>query len=131
MKKIQRNIAIGVLALASTLVVTACATDAEVVSDNISQDADNFKVNRRITAINGITDSYLLTIEGFCNIVEEPGQLEVTCKVGEGDRYKKHFVGISDNVTYVVEQVSASNVSPDFYKVTWKPTTLILDPEAR
>jgi hypothetical protein len=121
---------VALLAGLSLLGLAACTNDADVVSDNISKEADNFGINRRIVAVNGITDEYLLTIEGWCNIQQESRQLEVTCKVSE-DGYKKHFVGLSDNVTYVVEQLESANVSKDHYKVTFKPSTIIPDIEAR
>lgn len=113
---------------ATTLV--GCASDADVVSDNISKDADNFKIPRRIVFLNGITDKYILAVEGFCNINDSDRQLEVVCKVGEG-KYKKHFLGLSDNVTYFAEQVADAEVSADHYKVIFKPETIIPDVEAR
>ena len=61
--------------------------------------ADNFEVNRRIVFYNGITDKYILVIEGRCSITDSMGQLEVLCKTGDST-YKKHFLGLSDNVTY-------------------------------
>jgi hypothetical protein len=76
-------------------------TDAEVASYNLSKAADQFEINRRVVFFNGITDKYLLVIEGRCSINadREDGQLEVTVKTGP-DEYKKHFLGLSDNVTY-------------------------------
>jgi hypothetical protein len=107
----------------------AC-TPAEVASSNISQDSDNFKIMRRITFVNGITDKYLLTIEGLCSIKADSAdkQIEVTCKTDEG-KYKKHYLGLSDNVTYVVEQVEASETDTYHYKVVYRPETLVPDIE--
>lgn len=56
--------------------------------------------------------------------------LAVTCKL-PGDQYKKHFLGKSDNVTYFAEQMDASGVSADHYKVIFKPSVIIPDIEAR
>ena len=105
----------------------AC-TPAEVASSNISQGSDNFKIMRRITFVNGITDKYLLTIEGLCSIKADSAdkQIEVTCKTDEG-KYKKHFLGISDNVTYFVEQMEAAQVDTYHYKVIYRPETLVPD----
>lgn len=120
---------IAALALGTTL--TACS-DAEVASENISTDADNFKIERRIVFFNGITDTYLLTIQGLCSIQDEGNQLEVTCKQGDGKRgIKKHFLGLSDNVSYFVEQIGYANVSTSHYKVVFKPSTLVPDIELR
>lgn len=130
--KFKKTIAATLLAVTAIMGLTGCDTDADVASKNISQDSDNFKVNRRIVFFNGITDKYLMTIEGKCSIKKDGNdkQLEVTCKVGD-DQYKKHFLGLSDNVTYFVEQVDAANVSPNHYKVTYKPETIVPDIEMR
>lgn len=115
------------LAAGSMLALGAC-TSAQTASRNISYDSDNFKVMRRVVFVNGITDKYLLSIEGLCSITKdkEDNQLEVTCKTGE-DEYKKHFLGISDNVTYFVEQMDASSVDTFHYKVAFRPETLLPD----
>lgn len=110
--------------------LSACTDDADVVSDNLSKDADNFKIVRRVVFFNGITDQYLLTIEGRCSINDDGDKLSVTCKVGD-DLYKKHFLGLSDNVSYFVEQTESANVSADFYKVTFKPTVIVPDVDVR
>lgn len=127
MKKI---VAAVLLSLAALVGVTACSTDADVVSNNISKDSDQFKINRRIIFFNGITDKYLMTIEGFCSLdTGDAKKLVVTCKVSDG--YKKHYLGLSDNVTYFVEQISAANVSKDHYKVIFKPETIVPDVDMR
>lgn len=104
--------------------------DANVVSENISKAADNFEVQRRIVMFNGITDEYLLVVEGRCNITDEGSQLEVVCKEGE-DAYKKHFLGLSDNVSYFVEQGEPVDVSEYHYRVTFKPQSILPDPDFR
>lgn len=111
--------------------ITAC-TDAEIASQNLSKAADMFEIQRRIVFYNGITDSYMLTIEGRCSIEKDKAdeQLEVTCKTGEG-QFKKHFLGISDNVTYFVEQMEYANVSVYQYRVIFKPSAIIPDVEIR
>lgn len=107
--------------------LTAC-TDADVASKNLSKAADQFEINRRVVFYNGITDSYMLTIEGLCSLgnSDSHGQLSVTCKTGE-DSFKKHFLGLSDNVTYFVEQIDAANVSPYHYRVIFKPSVIVPD----
>ena len=114
------------LAAGLTLTATACSSDSDVASKNLSKDADNFKIQRRIVFVNGITDEYLLEITGKCAIKDENGQLEVTCKTDDGE-FVKHFLGLSDNVTYVAEQAAASSVSTDQYRVIFRPEALIPD----
>ena len=130
--RIKKTLAAIALALSACIGLVSCSNDADVASRNISKDSDNFKVTRRIVFFNGITDKYLMTIEGRCSIKKDGDdkQLEVTCKVGEDD-YKKHFLGLSDNVTYFVEQVDAANVSVNHYKVVYKPETIVPDIELR
>jgi hypothetical protein len=96
-----------------------------VASENLSKAADQFEIQRRVIFLNGITDTYMLVIEGRCSIEDEITQLEVTCKVG--DQFKKHFLGLSDNVTYFVEQLEGASVSTDHYRVIFKPETIIPD----
>lgn len=110
--------------------LSACATDADVVSENLSKAADNFEVNRRIVMFNGITDQYLLSVEGACSINDDGNQLEVVCKVGPG-QYKKHFLGLSDNVSYFVEQGEPIKTSANHYRVTFKPQSIVPDVDFR
>lgn len=117
------------IAILMALVVTTlagCVSEADTVSENLSKSADSFEVQRRVVFVNGITDKYLLSVEGLCSITDEGKQLEVTCKVGEG-QYKKHFLGLSDNVTYFVEQTDAKYEDAFHYKVIFRPETIIPD----
>ena len=112
------------LMLSLSLSLGAC-TPAQTASYNLSNDSDNFRVMRRVVFMNGITDKYLLSIEGLCSITKdkEDVQLEVTCKTGDGE-YKKHYLGISDNVTYFVEQMDPASVDTYHYNVQFRPEVL-------
>lgn len=128
----KKSAALGLVAAALlTGTLTACnEDDATVASENVSKAADNFEVQRRIVFFNGITDKYLLTIEGPCSISEDGKQLEVICKVGSGS-YKKHFLGLSDNVSYFVEQGEPVKASAYHYRVTFKPQSILPDMDFR
>ena len=117
-----------IVALSVLLALTGCDNDATVASRNLSQAADNFEVNRRVVFYNGITSDYLLSIEGLCSIepLINPSRVAVICKVGS-NQFKKHFLGLSDNVTYFVEQLEPNRASTHFYRVTFKPSTIIPD----
>jgi hypothetical protein len=110
----------------------AACSDADVASTNLSRAADQFEINRRVVFYNGITDSYMLTIEGLCALgnADSAGQLTVTCKTGPA-AYKKHFLGLSDNVTYFVEQIDAASVDTYHYRVIFKPSVIIPDIDLR
>lgn len=114
---------------ALTLAIAGCS-DADTASRNLSQAADQFEILRRVVFYNGINGEYMLTIEGYCSLgnFDDTGELTVTCKTGE-DEYKKHFLGLSDNVTYFVEQVDGRNVSSDHYRVIFKPSVILPDIE--
>ena len=122
---------LSLIALIMLVTLSAC-NDADVVSQNISQEADKFNIARRVVFYNGITDSYMLTIEGYCSLgnFDDSGELTVTCQTSPG-QYKKHFLGLSDNVTYFVEQLDSANVSRSHYKVIFKPSVIVPDIEIR
>lgn len=127
MKKI---IILGILVL-SILVLSGCQ-DADIASQNNAKAADNFEIQRRVVFFNGITDNYLLEIEGKCSIRSDTmdKQLEVICKTGD-NQYKKHFLGLSDNVAYFVEQLESNYASAYHYRVTFKPQVIIPDIDVR
>ncbi len=106
--------------------LSACDDAATVASRNLSQAADNFQINRRIVFYNGITNEYILTIEGLCALGHgaETKSVTVTCQTGR-DSYKKYFLGLSDNVTYVAEQLDDAKVSAYHYRVLFRPQTII------
>lgn len=114
--------------IATAAMLTACSRDADVASRNLSVAADQFQIDRRVVFYNGVTGEYMLTVEGRCSLGnnDSAGQLTITCKTGE-DQYKKHFLGLSDNVTYFVEQLEPKKVSAYHYKVIFKPQSIIPD----
>ena len=117
MKKIKFLIIILII----TISMTGCVfdSDADVASYNVSKEADMFKVKRRIVFINLRSDSYLFEI-----VDNVDNQLEVICKVGE-DKYQKHFLRLSDETTYTVEQLEYSEVSKYDYEIVFKPESII------
>jgi hypothetical protein len=120
----MKKFIIGLVAIIGMGLLAGCTDEADTVSHNLSKSADNFEVQRRVVFFNGITDKYLLSIEGLCSITDDGNQLEATCKVGEG-QYKKHFLGLSDNVSYFVEQTDAKFEDAYHYKVVFRPETII------
>ena len=119
-----KMLAIGLICAVS---VVGCARDAAVASKNLSYAADNFELDRRIVFYNGITGEYILTIEGKCSFdAVSERKVDVTCKTSDSE-YKKHSLGISDNVTYFSEQLTSKGVSAYHYKVAFKPQSIIPD----
>lgn len=125
MTRTKKLVTLAAAVLAGGVALAGCSSDADVVSQNISKDSDQFKIERRIVFFNGITDKYLLSIEGFCSLdASDAKKLAVTCKTG-ANVYKKHYLGLSDNVSYFVEQLDGANVSPDHYTVIFKPESIV------
>ena len=116
------------LAIAAIATLAGCTSEADVASHNMSKSADQFEVTRRIVFYNGITGDYMLTVEGLCSLGnrDKARELSITCKTGPS-AYKKHFLGLSDNVTYFVEQLQPQSVSVYHYRVVFKPSTIIPD----
>lgn len=129
--KLAKTAAVLVSAIVIPFFLTSCS-DADRASKNLSTAADNFEISRRIVFYNGINGEYMLTIEGRCSLgnFDPVKQITVTCKVSDGE-YKKHFLGLSDNVTYFVEQTESKNVSAYHYRVIFKPAAIIPDLEIK
>lgn len=126
----MKRIIIGVLLLASLAVLAACGSQADTASTNISKQAEKFQVQRRIVGINGVTDKVEFEVEGRCSI-EGDGlgnvrALVVTCKQGPKD-YRKHYIGLSDNVFFISTQLKGIAVSEYRTKIILKPQGLIPD----
>ncbi len=112
------------------LLTTSCFSDANLASQNLAKAADMFEINRRIVFYNGITDTYILSIEGLCSVEFRTLKFEVTCKTAK-DRYKKHYLGRADNVFPFIEQLDSNSVSVFHYRVIFKPQTIIPDIDLR
>jgi hypothetical protein len=115
--------------LALAVLLSSCS-DADVASRNLSVAADSFEVTRRIVFYNGITGEYMLTIEGLCSIGNYDTVGSVTCKTGATE-YKKHYLGLSDNITYFAEQIESSPVDVYYYRVIFKPSVIVPDIDAQ
>ena len=111
-----------ILATVAALGLIGCVSDADMAS------ADNFEIMRRVVFYNGITGDYILSIEGLCSLGnnDTAQRLTVTCKTGDKE-YKKHFLGLSDNVTFFAEQLESANVSAYHYRVVFKPQSILPD----
>ena len=107
-------------------VFTGCdQRQADDVSYNLSLEADNFNDVRQITVINCLQGEVLFQMTGKMSIEADvgeygDGQLEIIVEDEHGD-YKKHFIGLSDNVTYVVEDITSGDVSNYHYTLNFNP----------
>lgn len=104
------------------LIVSLCGcTEADQVRHNLSQEADNFNIQRKLTVINIRTDTVLFEMEGtFALSTSSRGELEVTVETAPGE-YKRHFVSLPDEVAYVMEDISGAQTDPYHYEINFLP----------
>lgn len=114
--KTKKTVALLTLLAALSMSIAGC-TEAEQVSQNISKEADNFNVCRRITVINTRSGEVLYEFEGFASLETDNGdnQLEITSEVGDGV-YKKDFIYLNRWITYVAQDISGADVDPYHYE---------------
>lgn len=113
------------LVLFLTLVLVGCGSAADRASYNIIKESDEFRVVRRVVFYNSLTDTYIMEMTGNMSVdLTRKNVLAVTAKIGPGE-YQKHYLGLSDNVTYTVEQLGTSDVSEYKYELIFKPESII------
>lgn len=130
-KKVNLLLMLSLL-ITVTIIFTGCQTEAQKVSYNLSLEADNFNIVRQLTVINCIQGDVLFQMTGKLSITADTAdnQLEVIVENADGS-YVKHFIGLSDNVTYVIEDLNLGANEVEKYKYTinfnpnmWLPYTI-------
>lgn len=118
----KRIIAVLMVIVLITIAFVGCETQASRVSYNLSQEADNFNDVRQLTVINCLQGDVLFQMTGKMSITADTtdNQLEVIVEDEHGE-YKKHFIGLSDNVTYVVEDITSDDVENYKYTLNFNP----------
>lgn len=121
-----RETLVAAMAAVTALTLVACGTQADRASYNLSREADNFNVPRRVVMINTITDKPLMEIVGYLSIKSDnaDGQLEITVKNEDGS-FKKHFIGLSPTITYTLEDLAGMDISPYRYQINYLPEAII------
>lgn len=119
----KRKVLTIIMVLSLVLICVGCdQRQADDVSYNLSLRADNFEEVRQITVINCLQGDVLFQMTGKMSIEAdtEDNQLEIVVEDEKGE-YKKHFIGLSDNVTYVVEDITSGDVSKYSYTLNFNP----------
>lgn len=120
--KMKKTIKI-ILALALIIILCGCR-EADVVSRNVSKEADNFNVTRRVTVINIRTDTVMLQMTGKLSLQNSAhDELVVIAEVEKGV-YQKHFIYLNEYTMYTVEDLSGAAVSPYSYELEFMPQQL-------
>lgn len=113
------------IALSMVALLSGCGREADRVSYNLSQQADNFNVTRRLAVINARSDAPVFELIGNFSIANNGNsELEVTVECAKGV-YKKHFVYLNEWTIYVVEDVSGAYVDPYHYEVNFLPEMIV------
>ncbi len=121
----KKVIGMTVMVVLVLSIFMGCSRQSDKVSYNLSQEADNFNVARKLTVINQRTDTILFQMTGNFSIDKESdGDLAV---IGENDdgTYYKHFVYLSSEVTYIVEDLGKTGVNKYRYKINFNPKMII------
>lgn len=118
------------ISLSTVLLLSGC-TEAERVTYNLSQEADNFNIVRQLTVINCLQGDVLFQMTGKMSITADTMDNQLEIIVEDNGTYVKHFIGLSDNVTYVVEDLNLGDNAVDKYSYTlnfnpnmWLPVTV-------
>ena len=123
----MKKLTLGLILAIIFISITGCDS-ATTVSDNLSKEANEFKVKRRITFINLRTNEYLFQVTGNCSVKggrsDTNREVQLICRIGK-DKYQKHFLYIADETTYVVEQLEYSDVSRYDYEFIFRPEAIV------
>lgn len=114
----KKKIVAAIIAVSAAVGITACS-EASRVESNLTKEADNFNVVRQLTVINCLQGDVLFQMTGKMSITADinDNQLEIIVENDDGN-YTKHFVGLSDNVTYTVEDLNLGANDVEKYKYT-------------
>ena len=105
------------LALAVSILLCGCSSEAEKANYNISKQADYFESERKITVYNARTDKDIMEAEGYMSISNNSNnELVCTVKVGP-DSYRKNYIYLNDYTMYVVEDITGTHTDPYHYKL--------------
>lgn len=111
-----------ILSIALIAVLLTGCTQADVVSTNLSKQADNFNILRRITVINGITDDVMYQMTGKFSLTTDSADRKLDLIIeNEDGSYSKNFIGYSDNTNYIIEDLDTNYVSRYKFTINYNP----------
>lgn len=118
--RLGRLFLILIIAVMTFIALAGCRQSTRVAY-NVSKEADNFNITRKLTVLNVRSDTVLMEMTGTFAIANNgANELEIICKVGE-EEYKKHFVYLNDWTVYTVEDISGADVDPFKYEIDFYP----------
>ena len=111
----------GVAVLATTLLALSGCTEAERVSSNLALESDNFNVVRKVTVLNAITNDTMFEMTGKMSIKADTADKQLEIVVEDNGKYQKHIIGLSDNVSYVVQDLDVKDIDKYHYSINFNP----------
>ena len=122
----KKKLVAVLLSLSVMCGVYGCST-ADTVNHNLSKEANEFNVYRRITVTNARTDTIMLQAEGYMSLSNNASnELVVTVKTGE-DTYFKDYIYLNDWTCYVMEQIEPNSTDKYHYELVFYPKRLVPD----
>ena len=115
---------IFMVSMAALMTLSGCSTEADKVSYNISKEADNFNVVRRLVVINARSDKPVFEITGTFSFTLDGNRIIVVAEVGP-NQFKKHSVGLNEWTLWSIEDISGANVNKYKYEVNFLPESII------
>lgn len=109
-----------VLVIVLVLLLGGCMRQADRVSYNVSKEADNFNVIRRLTVLNARTDKPMFELIGAFSFELQDNRIIATVETGHNE-YKKHSVGLTEWTLWVIEDIGGANVDKYKYEVNFLP----------
>ena len=107
------------------IIVLSSCTQADNVRLNLKREADDLNVRRRITVLNTRTDTPMMQITGLLSInVDSDGDLNITIEKAPNE-YVLNYAHLSQDTTYIVEQIETKEVNKYKYEIKFYPTQLI------
>ena len=120
----KKKIILIVLLVVTVLVLSSCR-QADTVRHNLKREADDFNIRRRITVLNTRTDTPMMQITGLLSIdVDKDGDLNITIEK-EPNQFVLNYAHLSQDTTYIVEQIETKEVNKYQYEIKFYPTQLI------
>lgn len=120
----MKKFSLVIIAIALAFVLSSCS-ESDKVRYNLKREADDFNVRRRITVLNTRTDTAMMQITGLLSInVDKDGDLNITIEKSPGE-YVLNYAHLSQDTTYIVEQIETKEVSKYKYEIIFYPQNIV------
>lgn len=123
--KSNKKLILPTLMIGAFLLGGCDGRQSDEVSYNVSQEADNFNVIRRVAVINVRTDKIEFEVIGRISVDTDDSDKLVILVETEKGVYKKHLVNMTEWNMYVVEDLEGAEVNQYKYEVNYMPESII------